>query len=369
MSTQNLEGQQLEIAVLSPPIGGLLRTWTSGGSRLWRVERSDELRQLLGQGVVARTGMEKDRFREVGFVGPTGALLVHARMKHGQEQGPAQVFQLEPAAPPEVNDECWSQLAQWFRGAVLAAAARGEFLVLERGGWDLAPTPFGFWGCFRQAGVWTSVVEAEPWPGKIGPWAGATRADRSATLAAPASPQTLPAAAVLTVMSVSGWADSPWDLALTCGRSPSGPVPAEIVGPAESDARVNLEVPAPPAPDTTLDAQVLETVDALNPADAVRRFVRDLEGKRPLTATVAAQYVKLRPAAGGRVAVYVHRRRVSLGLEPTAASAAERALPGIKVEPRNATTWYVVVPDEVLASARAQVLSLAIEAVDRAVQL
>ncbi len=53
-------GDSAEIAMLSPCVGGQIRTWTnSGTSRLWQVSEPDVLRSLQGTGHIARTLIEQ----------------------------------------------------------------------------------------------------------------------------------------------------------------------------------------------------------------------------------------------------------------------------------------------------------------------
>jgi hypothetical protein len=51
-------------AMLSLCAGGLLRTWTGAGSRLWSVRDADFLRGIQGTGVIGRSVREYRRFRE-----------------------------------------------------------------------------------------------------------------------------------------------------------------------------------------------------------------------------------------------------------------------------------------------------------------
>ena len=52
-------GEILETAMLSPCVGGLVRTWTDAESRLWSVPDPTSLQSYLGRGLIARTLREE----------------------------------------------------------------------------------------------------------------------------------------------------------------------------------------------------------------------------------------------------------------------------------------------------------------------
>ena len=68
---------------------------------------------------------------------------------------------VEDRAPSPV---IWEAAATWFGGALLAAASRGEFVVLERGAWELIQTPYAFACTRREGDRWQIMVEAQPAP-------------------------------------------------------------------------------------------------------------------------------------------------------------------------------------------------------------
>jgi hypothetical protein len=73
-------GATLETAMLSPCVGGFVRTWTEYESRLWSVADPDALSSVMGEGILARTLREERRFREVGLLHePSGTLLLQPR--------------------------------------------------------------------------------------------------------------------------------------------------------------------------------------------------------------------------------------------------------------------------------------------------
>jgi hypothetical protein len=117
------------------------------------------------------------------------------------------------------------------RGGVPAAVARGEFVVVERGGWDHQPDPFALAICAPGEGAWTVHIESVPPPPQGGVWpTGTDPPEEGATVSAPANSKALSTAAVLLVDAVVHWAKSPLDLAITFGSSPHGvyvPAPSE----------------------------------------------------------------------------------------------------------------------------------------------
>jgi hypothetical protein len=61
-------GATLDAAMLSPCVGGVIRTWTTSDARLWTVADPTPLSGLMGQGILARTLREERRYREVGLL-------------------------------------------------------------------------------------------------------------------------------------------------------------------------------------------------------------------------------------------------------------------------------------------------------------
>ncbi|WP_245816069.1 hypothetical protein [Rhodococcus maanshanensis] len=79
-------GASLVTAMLSPVSGGLVRTWTEDGTRLWSVDDPDGLSELLGRGLIARTSVPDDRFRETVLLdAAAGTMLVLERIPGSAE--------------------------------------------------------------------------------------------------------------------------------------------------------------------------------------------------------------------------------------------------------------------------------------------
>ncbi len=235
-------GQTLETALLSPVVEGHVRGWVKGDSVVWRLDDPERARRLLGRGVVARTSIERGRFREVGLVARSaGTLLLPSRL-HTESAAPDQALAGAQAIPiaekpsaPQTSAAAWAELCEWLRAVLPEAVARGEFVVIERGGWEPHPEPFAFAMCAPGPRGWMSHVEAAPPPGEGSLWPRVSQRDQKGqTVSAPASIENLRGAAALLVDAVAHWAASPLDIAVTFGTSPHGPFSASSGNAARS---------------------------------------------------------------------------------------------------------------------------------------
>lgn len=210
-------GTMLTVAMLSPVVGGVVRTWTDDGTALWQVDDPDGLRACLGAGVMARTRVPADRFREVAMLGAnTGTLLVQARHPDADGQYPVRQFALEPAT--EVRGDPWRDLEEFLGAVAVDVPRRGEFAVVELGGWDAPHEPYVFVTVLDGPGAPRAIVEAAPVPRDTGVWPDDVPTDQEGiTIEAPALPDTLAAAGVLATAAVRTWDIAPWDVAITYG--------------------------------------------------------------------------------------------------------------------------------------------------------
>ncbi|HEY5856026.1 MAG TPA: hypothetical protein VIW24_18795 [Aldersonia sp.] len=112
----------------------------------------------------------------------------------------------------------WRDLEE-FLGAVAAdVPRRGEFAVVELGGWDAPRAPYVFITVLDGPGAQRAIVEAAPVPRDTGVWPDDVPADEDGiTIEAPALPETLAAAGVLAAAAVRTWDIAPWDVAITYG--------------------------------------------------------------------------------------------------------------------------------------------------------
>ncbi|MFD4181039.1 hypothetical protein [Rhodococcus sp. NPDC058514] len=218
-ATGGLEvGATLTTAMISPVAGGLVRTWTDTDSALWSVDDPDGLSELLGRGLIARTSMPDERFREAVLLdAEAGTLLVQGRFPESAENIPARVFRLGEPVRPERNP--WTDLDHFLAAAAVSAVERGEFWVAELGGWDAPHEPYCFFGVIDDEGERVSVIETAPVPRDTGVWPEVPEDGRPGTsVSSPASEDTIAAAGIFAVTAVESWGIAPWDVALTYGR-------------------------------------------------------------------------------------------------------------------------------------------------------
>ncbi|MFE3290764.1 hypothetical protein [Rhodococcus sp. NPDC059234] len=210
-------GTTLTTAMISPVAGGLVRTWTETASALWAVDDPAGLADLLGRGLIARTAVPDNRFREAVLLDAVaGTLLVQNRFADGGESD-ARVFRLGQPVRPENNP--WTDLDDFLSAVAVSAAERGEYCVVERGGWDAPAEPYCFFGVVDDSGERVSVIEAAPVPRGTGVWPEVPDDGRPGTsVSSPASTETVEAAGIFATTAVEAWGVAPWDVALTFGR-------------------------------------------------------------------------------------------------------------------------------------------------------
>lgn len=226
-------GQVLMTALVSPVIDGRLSTWVED-RRVWEVDDAGELAGLIGRGLLARTSLEPKRFREVAMIDEDAKTLAAVGRRYlgssepSEATAPAKIFRLREAAPAESDTgRAWADLAEFLSAVVLAAASRGEFVVVEHGGWEPPPTPYALAiVAHDDAGGWVVHLEVSPPPGASSSWPPPSDpAQDGQTVTAPATAETLAVAGTLLTDAVSTWAESPLHVALTFGSAPNGPWP------------------------------------------------------------------------------------------------------------------------------------------------
>ncbi|RVW01815.1 hypothetical protein EF834_14055 [Rhodococcus spongiicola] len=208
--------------MISPVAGGLIRTWTSEGSRLWSVEDPDWLSGVLGRGLVGRTPMPNDRFREAVFLNSDdGTLLVQSRYASGAGRSEVEVevevnvVQLGEPTRPEANP--WYDMDRFLSAVAVSAADRGEYYVAELGGWDAPTEPYCLFAVMDQGDGPMSLLEAAPAPRGTDFWPEVPHEQPGSTVVAPASDKTLSVAGVFVTAAIHTWGVAPWDIALTFG--------------------------------------------------------------------------------------------------------------------------------------------------------
>lgn len=104
-------------------------------------------------------------------------------------------------------------------------------------------------------------------------------------------------------------------------------------------------------------------LDDLAPTPPVRALATDLAGRSAVESDRQAQYVSIRPAMEGAIAVYLHRRYVSIALPPERAAKIAPQFPGAMVRKKTPATTYLVLEDSLLGQQHDLAAELAHEAV------
>ncbi len=130
-------GAVLTTAELGPCVGGVIRIWTEAGSTLWTPEDPAALRDLLGRGLLARTRVGPDRYREVGLLdAASGALALVPRFPSSTDADgvtlEGQVVSLHEAA--SATDSATEDFLALLTGAIVHAGESGEHVLVEKGG-------------------------------------------------------------------------------------------------------------------------------------------------------------------------------------------------------------------------------------------
>ena len=107
-----------------------------------------------------------------------------------------------------------------------------------------------------------------------------------------------------------------------------------------------------------------ERLQDLNPTPAIATLVRDLDKERNIASDRRANYISLRPAPVGAIAVYTHSLHVSIAVEPAKAVALRGTMPYADQILKTPATTYIVVNDTDLNAHFNAVLELSIQSVD-----
>jgi len=203
--------EQPESVLLGCLLNEHLRVWRSNGrAACVHVQDPPELRASLASGVAARTSLQPGRFREAGRLDPSGALRIATH-----------AFTVEITREPRKSKALWTATAAMLQDVAAAAIARGEFLVVEPGGWDTSAEPYARAGARKVEDEWTLYAEALPSP-TAPSWPEPLEGQAGWGVSAPAEPDTFAALGGLLADAAQGWARTPFDLVLTFGKSPDG---------------------------------------------------------------------------------------------------------------------------------------------------
>jgi hypothetical protein len=215
-------GDTLLPAQLSPCVGGLVRTWTEQGTRLWSLPHADVLVAAQGTGVLARSARGEQRFRETALLHEeSGTLVLTPRFPDraaGEELAFASsALQLEPAT--EAGPQAREDFARAVNQAVRHVAATFEYLVIEVGGWDAPFEPYAFFALHvDEQGRQLSTVEVAPAPRGSELWQPHVRPGApGASVSAPVSAEAIDGATFYLADAVAGFDLLPWDVAFTFG--------------------------------------------------------------------------------------------------------------------------------------------------------
>ena len=223
-------GATLDTVLLGPLLESRLRYWAPDGTpHLVTVDDAAAFGELTARGLLARTSPEPGRFREVALRDAWAATLYLVERPVGRPEQPitasgAQFVFSEAVATS--GEDLWRAAADWWRDAYQQAARRGEFLVIEPGGWEAGSEPYVLALVGRgDDGGWASILEAAPAP--VGSMWPPTR-EPGATIRAPLSAETLAVSGLLIADAVRTWVSTPFDTVITYGVNPVGPVPGTI---------------------------------------------------------------------------------------------------------------------------------------------
>ena len=210
-------GGESETVLLGCLVSEHLKLFESDGSAVCvRPVHPSSLGAVLARGIAPRTSPERTRVREVGRLDAAAGVLVVGNRP----------FAVEICEEPAVSDELWAAAVEVFQDAAADAIARGEFLVVEPGGWHTATETYAVTEARRTPGEWFLHVEAVP-PPRAPSWPEPPEGQTGWGVAAPAEPEALAVLGVLLRDAVATWARSPLDVVLAFGRQPDGPWPPE----------------------------------------------------------------------------------------------------------------------------------------------
>ncbi|MEU7531487.1 hypothetical protein AB0A74_37545 [Saccharothrix sp. NPDC042600] len=214
-------GSTITTVVPGIPMAGYLPLWIDGECTFWRMPDPNAVLGRLGHGVLARTPLAENRFRDiVGLERESGTLTLFSRFRGDDGGVPAEIVRLEPVGGQEAHEALTAEtLAEAFRwvGRVNAAAAeRGEYVAVERAAnTDILSEPYVLMVVQEFDGQRISVVQTAPVPGPEVPvWQG------NPSMNSPASPETVEAGGLLAMYAMDHWGVHPLHLSLTFGPTP-----------------------------------------------------------------------------------------------------------------------------------------------------
>jgi hypothetical protein len=210
-------GGESETVLLGCLVNEHLKLFKSGGSAVCvRPLHPSALRALLARGIAPRMSLNPTRVRELGRLDAAAGVLVVGNRP----------FAVEICEEPAVSDELWAAAVEVFQDAATDAIVRGEFLVVEPGGWHATTEIYAVAEARRTPGEWFLHVEAVP-PPRAPSWPEPPEGQTGWGVAAPAEPEALAVLGALLRDAVAIWARSPLDVVLAFGKQLHGPWPPE----------------------------------------------------------------------------------------------------------------------------------------------
>lgn len=229
-------GELLRTAMVSPMTAGRARIWMDSGPLTVELHRPAELGELLGVGLLARMTREEHRTREVVAVSEDFSTLqllprlTEAMMRGDEPLGVRTVAVAAVPDPGPASTDEWRAFADWLTDVLRSASARGELIVVERGGVEFQDEPYAL-GVVRRLedGSDEILLEVAPRPPATPSWPDGSD-PRGQTIQAPLLPTTLAAAGPLLAEAIRTWATSPLDLAITFAFTGAEPIDTTTVG-------------------------------------------------------------------------------------------------------------------------------------------
>ncbi|MEJ2855683.1 MULTISPECIES: hypothetical protein [unclassified Saccharothrix] len=214
-------GATITTVVPGIPMAGYLPLWIDGECTFWRMTDPGEVLGRLAHGVLARTPLADNRFRDVvGLDRESGTLTLFSRFRADDGGDAAEIAQLEPVGGQEAHEaltaETLTEAFRWVGRVNAAAAERGEYVAVERAvNTDVLSEPYVLMVVQEFEGQRISVVQTAPVPGSEVPvWQG------NPSMTSPASPETIEAGGLLALYAMDHWGVHPLHLALTFGPTP-----------------------------------------------------------------------------------------------------------------------------------------------------
>ena len=162
----------LEPVLISPVVGGKIRTWSEDETRLWSVDDPAALGAPVGtrsRSPYDPAGQQVPRGCVSGYPDPGPHCA--AALRFPGQHCTCRTVQAHRGIGPDGRRLGRSRVDPRV-GRDLSAAGRGEFWLAELGGWDSPHEPNCLFTTVDESGLANAVMEATPAPVGTGVWAG-----------------------------------------------------------------------------------------------------------------------------------------------------------------------------------------------------